>query len=327
VNRKSSLSLLPAFRRVILGVLFVTTAVVPVAQAQVFISRIDLGRLEAYDFDGTFISSFQVGGLQSPFGVAVNDTNVFVVNQGNPGHFDKTGEGTIGKYNLDGSLVNSTLISALGNPADLSLFGTSLYIANGRRVTEYGTDGALINTSLITLAGGHVLRGIAVSPLGVFVVDQDTQGGTGIRIGAYNFDGTTRNASLVTGLASPKDVAVSGTRLFVADDIMNQIGEYNAIDGSLVRVNRITSVDAVQSLAVTGEKLYFAANVGNAGTIGEYHLDGSAVNKTMISGVHGTLGIAVHTASSTVPDGGTTIIMMGAGLAGLAVISRKFARG
>jgi hypothetical protein len=283
------------------------------AWSQIFVTRIDLNRIEAYNFDGTFISGLQLGGLNSPQGIAVTSSHIFVVNSPN------STTGTIGKYNLDGTVVNATLISGVSvKSEDIAVFGSSLYVGNGHKISEYSLDGTLINDSRVTLANGHVLRGITVSSLGIFVVDQDTLGGSGLKIGAYNLDGTTNNASLITGLTSPRDVAISGARLFVSDDVLGRVSEYNAIDGSTVILNRITS-GVGGFLAVSETSLYFIGNVGNVGTIGEYKLDGSFLNTTLISGVPGALGISVL---SSVPEPSTYAAVFGLITLGFAAYRR-----
>ena len=61
------------------------------------------------------------------------------------------------------------------------------------------------------------------------------------------------------------------------------------------------------------------------GTVGKYALDGTPVNESLIGGLVGPEGIAIVTPTTTVPDTCATIIMMGAGLAGLVVLRRRLA--
>ncbi len=49
--------------------------------------------------------------------------------------------------------------------------------------------------------------------------------GTGT-IGEYNLNGTTINASLISGVEYPTSIAISGTNLFVANSASGIIGEY-----------------------------------------------------------------------------------------------------
>ena len=155
------------------------------AWSQIFVTRIDLNRIEAYNFDGTFISGLPVGGLNQPKGIAVTSSNIFVAN--GPG----STPGTIRKYNIDGTVVNATLISGVSvKSEDMAVFGSRLYVGNGQKIAEYTLDGTLINDSRVTLANGHILRGITVSSLGIFVVDHDTLGSSGLKIYRHQFPWT-----------------------------------------------------------------------------------------------------------------------------------------
>jgi hypothetical protein len=61
-------------------------------------------------------------------------------------------------------------------------------------------------------------------------------------IGEYNLDGTTVNASLVSGLNIPEGIAVSGGDLFVVDFGNNTIGEYTTA-GATVNASLVTGLD------------------------------------------------------------------------------------
>ena len=70
-------------------------------------------------------------------------------------------------------------------------------------------------------------------------------------IGEYNPDGTTINASLVSGLTYPEGIAVSGGNIFVANMGIGTIGEYTTagatVNASLVSgLNYPTFLDVEQ---------------------------------------------------------------------------------
>jgi len=112
-------------------------------------------------------------------------------------------------------------------------------------------------------------------------------GGT---IGEYNLDGSTVNASLVTGLTEPVDLAVSGGDIFVANYGSDTIGEYTTA-GATVNASLVTGLSGPYSLAVSGGDI-FVANSGS-GTIGEYTTAGATVNASLVSGLDVPCGLAV----------------------------------
>src|SRR5437764_1229192 len=78
-------------------------------------------------------------------------------------------------------------------------------------------------------------------------------------IGEYGPDGSTINASLISGLNSPSSIAVFGTNLFVASFSSQEhaytIGKYTT-SGSTVNASLITGFDP-QGIAVSGNDLLF----------------------------------------------------------------------
>ena len=83
----------------------------------------------------------------------------------------------------------------------------------------------------------------------LFVVDL----GNG-KIGKYTTSGATVNATLVSGLISPIDIAVSGGNLFVTDSVTGTIGEYNATTGATVDPDLITGLNGPNGIAVFGRE-------------------------------------------------------------------------
>ncbi len=96
------------------------------------------------------------------------------------------------------------------------------------------------------------------------------------------------NASLITGLESPSDVAVSGGNLLVAD---SDVREYT-FSGATVNASLITrSSGFLSSIAVSGTNL-FVVNPAN-GTVGKYTTSGATVNASLITGLGDPFVIAV----------------------------------
>ena len=110
-------------------------------------------------------------------------------------------------------------------------------------------------------------------------------------IGKYEINGTTLNASLISGLNGPMALAVDGTSLFVANYGAGTIGEYYEYNGTTVNASLISGLNGPAALAVDGTSL-FVANYGS-GTIGEYATDGERLNASLISGLNGPAALAV----------------------------------
>jgi hypothetical protein len=114
-------------------------------------------------------------------------------------------------------------------------------------------------------------------------------------IGEYGLNGATVNASLISGLNDPCDIAISGNDLFVANNGAGTIGEYT-LSGQTVNASLISGLSGPVGLSISGNNL-FVANAATSGsdngTIGEYGLDGSTVNASLISGLASPEGVAV----------------------------------
>ena len=107
-------------------------------------------------------------------------------------------------------------------------------------------------------------------------------------IGKYTTSGAVVNASLISGLALPLDIAVSRSDLFVANYDSGTIGEYTT-SGATVNASLISGVRPT-GIAVSGSDLFV---VNFSGTIGEYTTSGATVNASLISGLSFPEGIAV----------------------------------
>ena len=98
------------------------------------------------------------------------------------------------------------------------------------------------------------------------------------------------NASLVSGLISPVDIAVSGGNLFVTDSVTGTIGEYNATTGATVDADLVSGLDGPGGIAVFGGHLFVTSF--RTGTIGEYTISGETVNESLVSGLNQPTDIA-----------------------------------
>ena len=125
-------------------------------------------------------------------------------------------------------------------------------------------------------------------------------------IGEYDVSGATINASLITGLDGPEDVAVSGSDLFVTNKLNGTIGEYTT-SGAVVNASLISGLVNPDAIAVSGSDL-FVTNFNSAGTIGEYTTAGATVNASLVSGLNTPSGIVVSGSDLFVTNYNTSML-------------------
>jgi hypothetical protein len=132
------------------------------------------------------------------------------------------------------------------------------------------------------IAALSLLSGVAQGQ--IFVTISGSNVNQGI-IGAYNFDGTAINASLVSGINSPGSIVVSGNgSLLVARSGDIQIGEYTT-SGATLNSALITPVNYPGQLAVSedGARLFVSTTNFNSldGRITEYTTAGATVGPVL----------------------------------------------
>jgi len=118
-------------------------------------------------------------------------------------------------------------------------------------------------------------------------------GGT---VGEYNADGTTMNASLLSGLDNPFGIAVVGSNLFVSnfgDGTDGTITEYNIATGSASTF--ASGISHLNGIVASGSNL-FVPNLGT-GTIVEYNTTTGA-SSTLVSGLSSPLSTPYNIAIS-----------------------------
>ena len=186
---------------------------------------------------------------------------------------------------LRGLVLAVGLILVGTNAVHAQIFVTVNPASGNDSVAEYGLDGSLINSNLVSLPNND-LAGIAVSSSDLFVANQ----ATGV-IGEYTTSGQAVNASLLTGLAGPSGIAISGSNLFetnfVGSSSGNSIGEYTT-SGAVVNASLVKNLSEPNAIVVSGSDL-FVENY-NAGTVGEYTTSGATVNSSLITGLGNEVG-------------------------------------
>src|SRR5271169_2360841 len=137
-----------------------------------------------------------------------------------------------------------------------------------------------LRRALCTLLFGiAALWAMPRSARGQLYVSQVFNGG----VGKYNATtGAAINANFITGLSSPKGIALSGNHLFVANFFSNTVGEYNATTGATINANFITGLNGPIGLALSGNHLFVTNQF--SGTVGEYDaITGAVVNANFIT--------------------------------------------
>jgi hypothetical protein len=138
---------------------------------------------------------------------------------------------------------------------------------------------------------------------------------------ANEFVGTIGEYDAITGLNEPFGLALSGNDLFVgsyAGGSGTTVGEYDATTGHVINPSFITGLNGPAGLAVSGNTLFVANLTG--GTVGEYDATtGAAINTNFITGLNEPAGLAV----ATVPEPSPWSMIAVGGVALLGIMLRK----
>jgi hypothetical protein len=112
-----------------------------------------------------------------------------------------------------------------------------------------------------------------------------TAGDTSGEIGEYTASGATINANLITGLANPISMTVSGGDIFVTEETANGVGkiaEYTT-SGAPVNKSLIPGLAYPHVVAVDGGDIFVLDEYD--GYVGEYTMSGATVNASLITGL------------------------------------------
>jgi uncharacterized delta-60 repeat protein len=101
---------------------------------------------------------------------------------------------------------------------------------------------------------------------------------------------TSSNPDLITGLADPGGVAVSGSDLYVVDYANEVVGEYTT-SGQTVNASLVSGLQQPEAVVVSGNDLFVTSATND--TIGEYTTSGTIVNPSLISELGAPVGLAV----------------------------------
>lgn len=303
---------------------FVVTTVVLLAacaggRADIFVTNWDSGTVGQYSNGGATINASLVTGLNNPTAIALTG--------GGPGSFllvESFSTNRISQYTLGASAGTVTnpfpnLITGLSGPRGIALSGLDLFVASNNGATgsvaKYTLGAApgtvlTTNTSFLTGLSGST-NGLASSGGNLFVQ-------TNTFIAEYTTAGVPVNTSLITGLTGAQAIAADGSDLYVASFNAGNftIGKYTlgVTPGTLASSipNLITGPGGPFALAVHGGNIFTDSYAGNA--VRQYTSAGVLVNGSLVSGLTGSVGLAVT------PEPGTLCVL---GLGAMALLVRR----
>ena len=214
--------------------------------------------------------------------------------------FVQTGvyNGGVGEYTLAGGTVNAAVVSGLDTPRGIAVSGQNLFVVdhNDGLIGEYTLSGGTVDDALIgvndQVGGVYAPQALAVSGSNLFVTGY---GGSGT-VGEYTTNGATVDRTLITGVAGPYAIAVSGTDLYVGHGYGYScaVSKYTT-SGQPVNASLITAPDMTPGgIAVSGSNIFVSTgDSAVAGVIMEYTTDGQLVNDSLVTGLIDPLGIAI----------------------------------
>jgi uncharacterized delta-60 repeat protein len=237
---------------------------------------------------------------------ALLSANIFLTN---------VGGNAVGEFSTTGTAINAALVPGGGTTYQfVAVSASNLFVSNyyAGTIGEYSLSGATINASLVTglNSGGIGPFAIAVSGNQLFVANGDGGSpGTLGTIGEYTLGATPGTIAssiprLVTGLADPGGIAVSGSNLFITDYANGVVGEYTT-SGATVNAALVTGLVTPEAIAISGSNLFVTSY--SSGTVGEYTLSGTPVNPSLISGLAGPIGIGASGSDLFVDIGGVKV--------------------
>jgi len=171
--------------------------------------------------------------------------------------------------------------------AQIYVYSQDTHNGGNAIVGAYNYNGSAINASLVTglTFNPYIFNNLAVSDTALYVYNP----GAGGYYSEYSLSGATIKANLTGAFGWSGGATVAGGDLYVANYIGNTIGTYNATSGAVINASLISSgLNVPYSPVIAGGHIFVANaanNVAGNGTVGEFNLDGSAVNTALISGL------------------------------------------
>ena len=197
-----------------------------------YVNYISLGTIGKYTISGSIVNPSLISGLNTPLGMAISGTNLFVADVNR-----------IGKYSTTGAIINSNLITNLSNPVGLLVINTNLFVTfnSTGKIGKYTLDGVEIDASLISNLDSPV--GLATDGTNLFVANYGSHSnpsnpmGT---IGEYSSSGTAIAPVLVNGLGGANFISIIGTNIYIVKNELSVIGQYTT-SGATVNASLVTT--------------------------------------------------------------------------------------
>lgn len=190
-----------------------------------------------YDSAGQVVDASFITGLNGPTNLLFAGDALYVMNQGNA---------KIGTYSVTtGSAVNPSFVTLTNStPVAMAISGTSLFVlaqSTGGHLNNFvvkysSSDGSFIGDIIPTLNANA--WGLAASGTSLYVSYYLGNGGY---ISQYTTAGTMVSEKLIDNLDAPRNLAISGSSLYVYVVASHVIGEYD-LSGSAINASLVTGL-------------------------------------------------------------------------------------
>ena len=195
---------------------------VAVGGGYIYVADNSVGVVRQYNLDGSVAKNLLFH-VQAPEGIVIEGTNVYVAQYGN---------GKVGNYAINGTTISASLINAGVGCTGIAICETNVFVTTFSGVFKYGLNGAQ-DTNFVIIPPRPQISGIAINGTNLFVAFY----GAG-QVGEYAFDGSTKNAALISGLNSPNGIAILNNVIYVSSD-NGTVGAYD-LDGTPINTNFIS---------------------------------------------------------------------------------------
>ena len=196
-----------------------------------FVADNQNNRVGVYSTAGGTAAASTLLNVPNPVGLALSGNILYVASKPS----DSATDGTVTAYNVTGSNgavtfgTGSTVISGLNNPQGLAFSSATsdLYYvdANTSTVTAYNTTNKATAFTINTVNAAQGTTPLFVAVTGNYLFVSNAGSGT---VSEYNAaTGALLNASIVSGLSTPRGLAISGNTLYVAyGNASNGVADY-----------------------------------------------------------------------------------------------------
>ncbi|MGH8047858.1 MAG: hypothetical protein ACREKL_11480 [Chthoniobacterales bacterium] len=270
----------PIIARFVMAAIAAAAVTISTSQAQIYVTDASVGTINVYHTNGAPLSMGLISGLSAPRGLVVDGSVLYYLDAlgtvkkystaGAPINLSLctvTGPGgmalcsgflyigyngnLVGQYTTLGATQNATFLQFLSAPWYLASDGADLYVpeSNGGRVGKYTVPGGILASFNPSLVSVTFPGGVAASGGYLYVAEYVNN-----VIDKYTTAGALVQASFITGLSGPGDLAVVDGALYVYNESSGAVGKYNAATGAVIDAALIRGpANAVGALAVVSE--------------------------------------------------------------------------